>query len=560
MSSPFASQLGTNYCPADTELTQIKALLVEPYLRLKAMDDKIGVLREALDKLVEERDALGAYVEAHKALISPVRRLPHDIIEEIFTACLPTHRNCVMSATEAPVLLGRICRSWRVISLSTPRLWSRLHIVEPTRPYNSSPYALSPGLYEAKVTQRLEVANIWLRRSGTCPLSISVESNLDHGVSPPLTPSPSVTKPDLFLNMLIPFASRWRSIRLVVPPSALETLSCLTENDVPLLRRLKIAQRPHHSPIVPQWTLAQCGILNGPSLTKFSLSGSSVFSSDLPLRWSQLTALSLMGPAWGTGHTPQSCETTLDLLSRCPKLETCKLLIYDPRDGYLPDSVVECPFLHTFVLESTGSPVFTSGRLLSRLSLPGLRDFAMHGQADFHGVFTSNSLAMSLAASTHLEAIAIDSDSFSKASLMDFIRSLPPTILCLQITDRLHTWSPTDGALDDDILAVFDTSPDRPAPCPALKKLAMLQCRKVSDEALRTFIIARAPVLEAVDVRFNRDRQIDILPSLESAVAAGLKISTTYISLTPPQFSPWQGLPDPPPGSWGQGWGWPSTS
>ncbi|KAJ7022093.1 hypothetical protein C8F04DRAFT_245444 [Mycena alexandri] len=42
----------------------------------------------------------------------------------------PTHRNRVMSAVEAPVLLGRICRSWR--SLTTPRLWSRLHVVEPS--------------------------------------------------------------------------------------------------------------------------------------------------------------------------------------------------------------------------------------------------------------------------------------------------------------------------------------------------------------------------------------------------------------------------------------------
>jgi hypothetical protein len=38
----------------------------------------------------------------------------------------------------------------------------------------------------------------------------------------------------------------------------------------------------------------------------------------------------------------------------------------------------------------------------------------------------------------------------------------------------------------------------------------------------------------------------------------GLKVSITHISVTPPQFSPWQGLPDPPPGSWGN-WQWPSN-
>ncbi|KAJ6544218.1 hypothetical protein B0H19DRAFT_894535, partial [Mycena capillaripes] len=123
MSSPFAPQLGTNYCPKDEEVLEIKALLVEPSLRLKRLDDEITDLQKAIDKLAEERNSLGAYVDAHKALISPVRRLPLDIIQEIFIACLPTHSNCVVSAIEAPVLLGRICSSWRAISLSTPRLW-----------------------------------------------------------------------------------------------------------------------------------------------------------------------------------------------------------------------------------------------------------------------------------------------------------------------------------------------------------------------------------------------------------------------------------------------------
>ncbi|KAJ6581782.1 hypothetical protein B0H19DRAFT_884580, partial [Mycena capillaripes] len=123
MSSPFAAQLGTNYCPKDDEILEIKELLVEPTRRLKRLDDEIADLQKAIRKLAEERDGLDAFVAAHQALISPVRRLPLDIIQDIFIACIPTHRNCVMSASEAPVLLGRICSSWRAISLSTPRIW-----------------------------------------------------------------------------------------------------------------------------------------------------------------------------------------------------------------------------------------------------------------------------------------------------------------------------------------------------------------------------------------------------------------------------------------------------
>ncbi|KAF7357924.1 hypothetical protein MVEN_00838800 [Mycena venus] len=270
-----------------------------------------------------------------------------------------------------------------------------------------------------------------------------------------------------------------------------------------------------------------------------------------------------MGPAWGMGHT-QTCQVVLDILSRCPKLETCKLLVHDPQDVHLEESIVECPSIHTFDLQSAGAPLLTSGRLLSRLSLPELRDFKLRGQAELQGVFAVDALVSSLAASTHLASVSIDSDSFTKSSLTDFLRGLPPTILRLQITDRFHTWqlSPSDGSLDDDVLKVLNASPeDHLIHCPALQELVMLHCRKISDEALGSFIISRMPILRVVDVKFDRERQVDILPSLESFLEAGLQTSITYISLMPPQFSPWQGLPDPPPGQWGQGgWGWPSST
>ncbi|KAJ7162289.1 hypothetical protein C8R46DRAFT_1104129, partial [Mycena filopes] len=169
-SSPFAARLGTNYCPSDQEILQINSLLAEPSLRLKNLDDEIADLQKAIDKLAAERETIAAFVDAHKALISPARRLPLDIIEAIFVACLPTHRNCVMSASEAPVLLGRICSPWRTISLATPRLWSSLHITHPSTEQDSS----VPASVVAETTAlRLTVAQTWLRRSGQCPLSIS---------------------------------------------------------------------------------------------------------------------------------------------------------------------------------------------------------------------------------------------------------------------------------------------------------------------------------------------------------------------------------------------------
>ncbi|KAJ7457857.1 hypothetical protein FB451DRAFT_1047098 [Mycena latifolia] len=70
MFSPFSSQLRTNYCPNDDEVAKIKLLLVEPSLRLERIDLELANIQ------IAERSRISAYVDAHRARISPFRRLP----------------------------------------------------------------------------------------------------------------------------------------------------------------------------------------------------------------------------------------------------------------------------------------------------------------------------------------------------------------------------------------------------------------------------------------------------------------------------------------------------
>ncbi|KAJ7354578.1 hypothetical protein DFH08DRAFT_934022 [Mycena albidolilacea] len=549
MSSPFASRLGTNYSAQDKEIDEIKALLVEPCQKLKNLDDEIDAMRKALDKLTEERNTLSAYVEAHKALLSPFRRLPRDVIEAIFMACLPTHRNCVMSAQEAPVILGRICSSWRIISHSFPRLWSSLHIVEPVYQHDSS-----PSLYQAKLAQRLEVADIWLRRSGTCSLSISLHCPKEpHPWSEP--PRHPRRNPDVWLNVLLPFASRWKHIRLVAPTVTLAVFSHLGENDVPLLRRLEMAHNNHYAgPEVPNNSshcLTQCSLLRGPNLSNLSVFGNTANPLDLPLRWSQFTDLTLIPPS--SGDNAQTCEILCEILYRCPKLQNCKLFIHNSAEGNMANAVIECSFLHTLELLCSGIPLHTFGRLLRRLSLPALRDFKVRGFGHHYSVGdadpfpSADSLLSSFGDLARLESISVDRTAFPGSNLINFLRSLPPTVRRLDITEPM-VQSLGDAPLDDDdVFAALEASLDRPSLFPALEELVICHCRDFSDEALLRLVISRVPTLKLVDVQFDREMQVDILPSLEPFAATGLKTSITYIPASSPSFSPWIGLPDGPP-------------
>ncbi|KAF7376687.1 hypothetical protein MSAN_00085700 [Mycena sanguinolenta] len=294
MASPFASRLGTNYCPTDEEILQINSLLVEPTLRLKGLDDEITKLQKAIDKLVEERSRVAAYVEDHKALLSPIRRLPLDVIQELFIACLPTHRNCVMSASEAPVLLGRICSSWRAISHITPRLWSSLHVVEP-----------SPGLntasYDQKVAQRLEVTQTWLGRSGQCPLSISIQSSPEV-MSQTGSPAPSVTSMQ-FMETLVSFAPRWQHIQLTAPLSLLMEVMSHFDAEVPQLETVEFHHQGHH-PLLT--TGGPFNMLRGARISSLSIPGAIFLPEKLPLQWDQLTTLIVGGPKWSVPRSMTS--------------------------------------------------------------------------------------------------------------------------------------------------------------------------------------------------------------------------------------------------------------
>ncbi|KAF7376661.1 hypothetical protein MSAN_00082900 [Mycena sanguinolenta] len=452
-----------------------------------------------------------------------------------------------MSATEAPVILGRICSAWRAISLSAPRLWSRVHISEPTRPFLAPPYAFPPGLYEAKIMQLVDVAVAWLRRSGTCPLSISLECGLDHDRDhiPSFTP---LSTPNFFDVILVPFASRWETISLKIPPVAVQALLRLTESDVPLLKSLTIVERPVNHGDHPEWEVPQGSVLQAPRLSKFSLAGADVLSSALPLRWGSLTALILMGTPW-SGENDQTCQVVLEIFSKCSQLQTCVLCIHEPPDGGLQDSSgspIECSFLHTLDMMCFSSPLDTFGRLLSRLAAPDLRDLKLRGAENMESTLNAESLVSALLNFVRLESITIDSTIFSSPYLIDFLGGLSPTVQHLHIKE---SWQPPfyQPSLEDDVFIALEGSDlDHPVILPALGELTITGCRKVSDEVLLRFIVSRMPTLRHIDIQFDREMQVDILPSLQAFLEAGVEISVNYITIPSLRFSPWMGLAEGP--------------
>ncbi|KAJ7318825.1 hypothetical protein DFH08DRAFT_1036175, partial [Mycena albidolilacea] len=294
------------------------------------LDDEIADLQRAIDKLTEERGGLSAYVEAHRALISPVSRLPLDIIQEIFIACLPVHRNPVMSTTEAPVLLRRICSAWRRCFSLHPRLWARLHVVEPSLPWlDSGHYAYSQLLseFDQKVAQRLEVTKMWLGRSGQCPLDISLYSPSGGPFQAP--PKEGYSANTQFLRALILFAARWHDIHFTIPPSSLLEIISDLNIDMPWLEKVSFRHHCSHDDPHPNHNLdtMTCGsfkMLQGARISSFS--GSMFTLERFQISWNQLTHLTIVGPPWN-GLLELTSDLALRVISGCPALQSCRLMI-----------------------------------------------------------------------------------------------------------------------------------------------------------------------------------------------------------------------------------------
>ncbi|TDL15445.1 hypothetical protein BD410DRAFT_699948, partial [Rickenella mellea] len=97
-------------------------------------------------------------------LLTPARRLLPELVGEIFTHTIHSEsseplwgRDCgshlVFPLPQIHLKLGRVCRRWRQIALSTPSLWSAVGI---------------PTNWGAEALQG------WISRAGSCTLSFSV--------------------------------------------------------------------------------------------------------------------------------------------------------------------------------------------------------------------------------------------------------------------------------------------------------------------------------------------------------------------------------------------------
>jgi hypothetical protein len=332
------------------EECQIRAALNDARNEISAVDQKIANLEAALALMKSQRNDLEAFVNNHNAILSPARRLCPELWYEIFLECVsPTtgdDPDAIMfpqnfSTSVAPLLLTQVCRGWREMALSLPRLWSSL--------------ALS---FRPKSSSRCLLAQRWLKRASGCPLTLRIDQPVGafDGV-------PTASAQRLVID-IITTSHRWLNVdlSLYIPSPFLEPFIAV-KHELPILQRLAIS-------------FPQAGAARNPYLTTFKYAprlhtvhlghGTTI---ELALPWHQLTHIATETSSnFSVADHLEIIKRSRNLVSYTATFQTV------PNAGSLPN--VKHPRLRSLIIHSTNAkhhsdtsvPVF-----FSHLTLPSLR-------------------------------------------------------------------------------------------------------------------------------------------------------------------------------------------
>ncbi|KAJ7453451.1 hypothetical protein FB451DRAFT_1519776 [Mycena latifolia] len=147
----------------DSQARHVRATLDATMTVLADLEGQISTTLLSLVKLKNERSRQSQYADILKGTLSPIRRIPSEILVEIFLMCrdnsLTASNYSITDPREAPMLMGHVSSRWRQVCHGAPRLWDHFHL------------SSMPGSMDRTASQFRPI----LTRSGILPLHVQFE-------------------------------------------------------------------------------------------------------------------------------------------------------------------------------------------------------------------------------------------------------------------------------------------------------------------------------------------------------------------------------------------------
>ena len=541
----FTALLQNNDVPSELTILEVTESLKAPLNELQEIETEIQRLRKLMETMNIKRQSIQKIIDNHNMILSPARRLPRDVLHEIFLHCLPTNRNPTAEYSESPLLLTRICSSWRAIALSSPRMWSKVHI-----PLSNPSFSSGYGMITDETIRRQRFADVlrsrsgtvrrWLSRSGTCPLSLSImhpdylSGSTDYEIAREMS------------NTLLSFADRWSEIDLSMPEDVYNELqSNIDPTKFSSLKSLKIILHRRYLRNNAQPPPIQ--LLAAPSLCRITISA----------MWTTLhMTRNLVQPIWNhiTHLTLASMITDkhlLVLLRQCPKLLFGNFMVNASawrNEAIVNQEEAHLPSLESLAIDDYGAQemmtiLFNAIKApeLTRLSyqcstrrshdeddstiplpvpvIPLLKNSVLISDLLLYGVLSSQDTQECLRHGARVTHVV-----FGKPPPTNAPPHRNPDILCPDTFD----------------LRILSIGSLVVTPLPRLESLEAYQLSRLTDEDLLDLITSRinafkrgeTAALKSVKIYFLRSRQQDITEDVSRlAKEAGIevKLDLTYL-------------------------------
>ncbi|KAJ7272837.1 hypothetical protein C8J57DRAFT_260219 [Mycena rebaudengoi] len=205
---PIMDALRNYYFPEGREARDIVEAMGLIDLEFERYDPEISRVRAILETLERKRKSLEVYQERYRSVLSPVRKLPPEILQTIFLICRGSDPRLLLPVVD------QVCHRWREVALQTPELWAIVSI----------------GRTRFTYTQRnSDLVALFLERSAARMVSLTIWNPVD---------------PRL-LQLVSGHCSRWHTLRISSANEpfygVLARSLSLHETYLPALERLEIA-------------------------------------------------------------------------------------------------------------------------------------------------------------------------------------------------------------------------------------------------------------------------------------------------------------------------------
>ncbi|KAK1221526.1 hypothetical protein PQX77_015645 [Marasmius sp. AFHP31] len=262
---------------------------------------EINKYKALISMLESKRETKKKEMEKYRTLLSPVHRLPPELLSRIFEHCCEYN---FLDLTMPPASsLSMVCGRWRDIALSSPGLWSSIYIT-------SLRVVDEEGTDEEEILREedplINRLRLCLERSIPVPLQLSITIHNDYSH---YQPNKCVLS-DTIMRLLAEHSERWEELDFRGPDFFASSMA--GESNFPILRSLRLMTGPalagpyDRDPSLPLDRFRNCVALTSVDTDTVDTDGR------LQLPWTNIRVLSL---EWC------SEASVLTVLASCTALE-----------------------------------------------------------------------------------------------------------------------------------------------------------------------------------------------------------------------------------------------